>query len=122
MIDTARAGFAIYEDVKNDSSRNTVETVASIAGGWGGGYGGALGGAALGTAIFPGIGTIVGGIIGGIGGGIGGSLLAGEVTEAIGDGLEYDIEVKKCKKCNKKFKIRKYRGQDCNQVYCSKCC
>lgn len=112
----------MYEDVKNDSSRNTVETLASIGGGWGGGYGGALGGAAIGSAIFPGIGTIVGGIIGGISGGIGGSVAATKLTETIGDELGYDIIERKCKKCNKTFKIRKYRGEDRTQIYCTDCC
>lgn len=68
-VDKARADFTIDEDVKNDSSRNKVETVASVAGERGVGYyGGALSGAAIGTVLIPGIGTIVGGIMGGIAG------------------------------------------------------
>uniref|UniRef100_A0A914QBV5 Uncharacterized protein n=1 Tax=Panagrolaimus davidi TaxID=227884 RepID=A0A914QBV5_9BILA len=65
-IDIGRLGLATYEDYKNGTIRNVVETCASIAGGYGGGYGGAVAGATIGTAIFPGPGTFGGAIVGGI--------------------------------------------------------
>lgn len=40
LADTIQIGYSIYKDHGNDSTRNTVETVASVAGGWSGGYGG----------------------------------------------------------------------------------
>ena len=39
-IDTLETGVAVYKDHKHKTSRNTVETVAGVAGGWTGGYGG----------------------------------------------------------------------------------
>lgn len=39
-IDTIRTGCSVIRDCKHGTSRNTVETVASIAGGWGMGYAG----------------------------------------------------------------------------------
>jgi hypothetical protein len=110
-VDVALTGVAVYHDIDNGTSRNTVETVASVAGGWGGGYGGATGGALIGTAICPGVGTIIGGIIGAIGGGVGGSIGASAVAGAIGDACDYDIIKKKCKRCGREFKVRKYRGE-----------
>ena len=56
-FDTYREAKAIYADVQHGTTRNSVETAASIAGGWSGGFGGATTGAYLGTMIFPGIGT-----------------------------------------------------------------
>ena len=120
-VDTVRTGCSIYEDYKNDSTRNTVETVSNIAGGWGGGFGGAIGGAALGTVIFPGVGTIVGGIIGGLSGGIGGWISMSLVTKKVSDELNYDLIEKTCKTCEIKFKIRKYLGEDCDQENCLTC-
>ncbi|CAH1371404.1 hypothetical protein MTP99_012886 [Tenebrio molitor] len=94
------------------TTRNTVETVAGIGGGWLGGYGGAAGGAALGTVIFPGVGTIVGGIIGGLTGGIGGSVAVSAITREIGDVADYDIIEIECEKCKTKFKVRIYLDHD----------
>jgi hypothetical protein len=119
-VDVVVTGVAVKHDIDNGTSRNTVETVASVAGGWGGGYGGAVGGAALGTAICPGIGTIFGGIIGAIGGGIEGSIGASAAVNKIGDAYDYDIVEKNCKKCGRRFKVRKYRGEKSNQI-CPKC-
>ncbi len=39
-IDTVQTGIAIYEDIQQGTTRNTVETAATVAGGWAGGYGG----------------------------------------------------------------------------------
>lgn len=39
-IDTVRVGVSVYKDNSNGTTRNTVETVASVVGGWGGGFGG----------------------------------------------------------------------------------
>ena len=39
-IDSARVGFSVYGDFKHGTTRNTVETVASVGGGWLGGFGG----------------------------------------------------------------------------------
>uniref|UniRef100_A0AC34GB55 Uncharacterized protein n=1 Tax=Panagrolaimus sp. ES5 TaxID=591445 RepID=A0AC34GB55_9BILA len=119
-IDTARVGYAIYKDVDNGTSRNVVETGASVAGGWGGGYVGAAGGAAIGTAIFPCLGTFVGAIVGGIVGGIGGSLGAAKLTQVVGDKLEYNVKKRKCRGCKKTFKARFYKGEK-NQWLCKEC-
>lgn len=81
---------------------------------------GAVGGAAIGTAICPGIGTIIGGIFGGLSGGIGGSLGASYLVDEIGDACEYDIIVITCKACDRKFKVRKYRGEHTSKL-CDKC-
>jgi len=82
--DAVRTGVNIRKDVKAKTSRNTVECVANIAGGWSGGAAGAAGGAAIGSAIFPGVGTIIGGIVGGITGGVGGSVAASSVVDKVG--------------------------------------
>lgn len=120
-VDIYQGGKAIVHDYSLGSTRNTVETTASIGGGWLGGYGGAASGAAIGSAIFPGIGTIVGGIAGGIAGGIGGSVGAGKVVELIGDELEYNVEFgeKPCQKCGKKYKYKKYVRKD--NGHCDEC-
>jgi hypothetical protein len=112
FIDTVQTGLAVREDHKMGTTRNTVETVAGIGGGWLGGYGGAAGGAALGTVIFPGVGTIVGGIIGGLTGGIGGSVAVSAITREIGDVADYDIIEIECEKCKTKFKVRIYLDHD----------
>jgi len=120
-MDVVQGGVAIAEDFDNGTTRNTVETSASIAGGWGGGFAGASGGAALGTAIFPGIGTIVGGILGGVAGGVGGSVGAQKTVQAISDACEYDIEWgdKPCRRCNRRYQYRKYQKKD--DGYCDEC-
>jgi hypothetical protein len=41
-VDVLQTGVSVYNDGKHGTTRNTVETVASVAGGWGGGYGGNL--------------------------------------------------------------------------------
>ena len=79
-----------------------------------------MGGAAVGTAICPVVGTFIGGILGGLLGGIGGTIAANEITEAVFDEIEYDIIVKICKGCGKKFKVRKYQGQG-EKDYCPDC-
>lgn len=119
-VDVAVTGVAVYHDYDNGTSRKTVETVASVAGGWTGGYGGAVGGAPIGTAIFPGIGPIGGGIVGAIGGGIGGSVGASAVVGTVGDALDYDLIEKICETCGKKFKARKYLGEKDLQ-FCPHC-
>jgi len=43
-VDVAREGRAIYDDFQLGSTRNSVETAATIAGGWSGGFGGASAG------------------------------------------------------------------------------
>ena len=120
-VDVVDGGKAIYHDIDRGTSRNTVETGAAIAGGWGGGYGGATCGAAIGSLIFPGIGTIIGGIVGGIGGGIGGSLISGKVAECIGDDCGYDIELARepCRRCKRYYRYRKYLRKD--NGYCDDC-
>jgi hypothetical protein len=42
FIDTVQTGLAVREDHKMGTTRNTVETVAGIGGGWLGGYGGII--------------------------------------------------------------------------------
>lgn len=123
-MDVVQGGIAIAEDIDNGTIRNTVETSASIAGGWGGGFGGAAGGAAVGTAVFPGIGTIVGGLIGGIAGGIGGSIGAQKTVQFFGDKCNLDVEwgKKPCRRCRRRYQYRKYQRKDdgfCDQ--CRKC-
>jgi hypothetical protein len=120
-MDTVQAGMAVYDDVNHGTSRNTVESAISIAGGWVGGNAGAYGGAALGTAVFAGVGTIVGGIVGGVAGGIAGGLGASTVTDAIADAAEYDIvdAPRPCKKCGRRYKYRKYQRKD--NGYCDEC-
>lgn len=122
-IDTARTGYAVFNDAKKGTTRNTVTTVATIAGGWAGGYGGAMGGAAFGTALLPGVGTIIGGICGGLFGGIYGSSAGGAVVDAIGDDCGYDMEWRCCSVCEKKFKARVYiderKCEDCQKIEAS---
>ena len=120
-VDVYQGGKAIVKDVDRGTTRNSVETGARIAGGWGGGFGGAAGGAAIGTAFLPGIGTIIGGIIGGISGGIGGSVGAEKLTEVISDEFEYDIDEgeKPCRRCRRRYKYRKYVRKD--NGYCDEC-
>nr|KAG5705638.1 hypothetical protein BaRGS_026577 [Batillaria attramentaria] len=71
-VAVAMDGYQTYQSVRADqkhgTTRNTVETVSSIAGGWGGGIAGAEAGAALLSLACPVIGTIVGGVGGGIAG------------------------------------------------------
>ena len=120
-MDAVQGGMAIADDYDYGTTRNTVETSASIAGGWGGGFGGAAGGASIGTAIFPGIGTIVGGIVGGIAGAMSGSVGAQKAVEAIGDACEYNIEWARnpCRRCGKRYQYRKYQRKD--DGYCDEC-
>lgn len=39
-VNIVQTGFAINEDVERGTSRNTVETLANVGGGWAGGYAG----------------------------------------------------------------------------------
>ncbi|XP_055377590.1 uncharacterized protein C13G5.2-like [Condylostylus longicornis] len=110
--DTYRTARAIYSDINYGTSRNTVETVSSMAGGWGGGYGGALAGAAVGSALLPGLGTIIGGIVGGLSGGISGAIITHTATKSVSDLLEYNIRNKNCLNCGQTFKGRDYVGEN----------
>lgn len=40
VVEVVSTGISVYEDYGNGTSRNTVKSLASSAGGWGGGYGG----------------------------------------------------------------------------------
>lgn len=120
-IDTVRTGIAVASDIKKGTTRNTVSTVANVAGGWAGGYGGATGGAAIGTAFLPGLGTIIGGILGGLTGGIGGSVYAGVLIDTIGDDCNYDMLEIKCENCGVRFKARVYLGET-NCIKCREIC
>lgn len=111
----------VYKDAKNETTRNTVEQAAGVAGGLVGSSSGALTGAAIGTIIFPGIGTIIGGIIGAIGGGVGGSVGATAIHEVVADELNYDMVEKICQRCKRRFKIRKYLGEDNEKIFCDVC-
>uniref|UniRef100_A0AC34FWN2 Glycine zipper domain-containing protein n=1 Tax=Panagrolaimus sp. ES5 TaxID=591445 RepID=A0AC34FWN2_9BILA len=119
-VDAILVGHAIYKDVKNGTTRKTVETGVGVAGGWGGGYGGAMAGAVAGSLFCPGPGTLIGAVVGGIAGGIGGNLGAEKLTEVICDKFSYDLEEQKCLGCQKMFKIRLYKGEK-NQILCKKC-
>ncbi|XP_065167739.1 uncharacterized protein ZK688.7-like [Atheta coriaria] len=112
---------AVSTDYENSTSRNTVETVAGVAGGWGGAAGGGSAGALIGSAVLPGVGTVAGGLAGAIVGGIGGLYGASATTELVSDMAGYDMEERCCKKCGYKFTVRLYQSSDSKQVYCPDC-
>jgi hypothetical protein len=111
----------VQKDCKTYSTRNTVETIASAAGAWAGGYACALGGALMGAAIVipaPAVGMIIGSMAFGASGSIHGSNAACLLVDYIGDQLNYDIIEKRCRNCQRPFKIRTYRGENLEQYYC----
>lgn len=119
-IDTIQVGFAIINDMKNETSRRTVETVARVGGGWFGGFGGGTSGAFIGSLILPGMGTLVGALVGAIAGGITLAVTADNVVNKIGDAYSYDIIDRKCSMCKKNFRIRKYQGEK-EKAICDEC-
>jgi hypothetical protein len=81
---------------------------------------GALAGAAIGRSIFPGVGTIVGSLVGAVAGTFGGGYCTNRIVQNVFDSNNYDIIVKKCKKCTAEVKFRKYLGESV-QNYCMAC-
>lgn len=121
ISDAYDVGNAVSADYQNSTSRNTVEAVAGVAGGWGGAAGGGSAGAVISSAIFPGVGTVIGGVAGAIVGGIGGFFGASATTEAVSDLAGYDMEERCCKRCKRKFIVRLYLSSESKQVYCLDC-
>lgn len=77
--------FSAISNRKQGTTKQTVETVAQISGGWGGGFGGAMTGAALGNMLLPVVGSIFGSIVGSLTGGVLGSKGAYKAVAVIGD-------------------------------------
>lgn len=137
-IDAIKTVESVQEDLKQQTTRNTVETTADIAAGWVGGLAGIqpvsllepssccfvlLGkvvGATIGTAVLPGMGTIVGGLIGSIYGAIQMRMSLGSVVRQVGDAYSYDIIDMNCDVCDKTIRQRKYEGDEEKNI-CEEC-
>ncbi|CCD62540.1 uncharacterized protein CELE_ZK688.7 [Caenorhabditis elegans] len=104
---------SVFNDYGTSTTRNTVCTTATVAGGFLGGWSGGAIGSAVGTLILPGIGTAVGSFLGGASA----ALVAGKativVTDRVLDTISYDIETVSCEKCGRGFRCKLYKeGRD----------
>lgn len=93
ITDAIQIGDALRTDIKQGTSKNTVEATATAAGGWAGAWVGAEGGTTIGASIgtiFGPVGTGIGGLAGGIIGGIGGAIVGSNVGKTISQVITSD--------------------------------
>ncbi|EFP10672.1 hypothetical protein CRE_01199 [Caenorhabditis remanei] len=118
-IETVQFGAAVFKDIKNGSTRNTIEKTVSVAAATAGGMSGFSAGAAIGTAVLPGIGTILGGLVGAIFGGATAGSYAEEASEKVFDSIGLGIDHPKCEKCGQEFERHRYK--EGHQNLCPNC-
>lgn len=75
---------------------------------------------AVGTAILPGMGTIIGALIGAVGGGVAMAVTADSMVNKIGDAYSYNMTKAECVNCEKKYDVRKYKGEE-EKKKCNDC-
>ncbi|CAL2037990.1 hypothetical protein CAEBREN_08959 [Caenorhabditis brenneri] len=100
---------SVINDIGANTTRNTVCTTATVAGGVMGGWSGSAIGGAVGTLICPGIGTAVGSFLGGASAAVVAGKATIVVTDRILDDMNYDIETVSCEKCGRGFRLKMYK-------------